>query len=378
LDILRWCSVGVVKARYEPRIDLENRTKLEQVIPLSTPFIVFADPSDACNFKCGFCPTSDRTLMRSVERPWKQMQFETFKKIADDLTQFPNKVKVLRLYKDGEPLLNRRLVDMIKYAKEVGAAERIDTTTNASLLTKEKGVALVEAGLDRINISIYGVNSEQYQTFSGVKIDFQKVLTNVRNFYEIRGNCEMLVKISGDTLSEEEKLQFLEYFGDYTDKIHIEHVMSCWPEFEVKGVAVNQEKGIYGQDIEEADACSYPFYSISINSDGAVSVCFLDWSHKMIVGDVLKQSVQSIWEGKEMRAYRKMFLQGDRKKHNVCGGCGQMSHGMPDNIDPYKEALMEKLTKQGYFNDVPDLVNNSLEVGASVQLSLSKKPTSKT
>jgi hypothetical protein len=51
---------------------------------------------------------------------------------------------------------------------------------------------------------------------------------------------------------------------------------------------------------------------------------------------------------------------------------------MPDNIDPYKEALMEKLTKQGYFNDVPDLVNNSLEVGASVQLSLSKKPTSKT
>ena len=337
-----------MKAKYEPRIDLENRTKLEQVIPLSTPFIVFADPSDACNFKCGFCPTSDRALMRSVERPWKQMQFETFKKIADDLTQFPSKVKVLRLYKDGEPLLNRRLVDMIKYAKEVGAAERIDTT---------------------INISIYGVNSEQYQTFSGVKIDFQKVLANVRNFYDIRGNCEMLVKISGDTLSEDEKSQFLEYFGDYTDKIHIEHVMSCWPEFEVKGVAVNQEKGIYGQDIKEADACSYPFYSISINSDGAVSVCFLDWSHKMIVGDVLKQSVQSIWEGKEMRAYRKMFLQGDRKKHSVCGGCGQMTHGMPDNIDSFKDDLLNKLTSEGYFTGVEDLVYQNESSGVAVKLS---------
>jgi radical SAM protein with 4Fe4S-binding SPASM domain len=362
-----------MKARYEPRIDLANRTKLEEVIPLSTPFIVFADPSDACNFKCGFCPTSDRGLMRSVERPWKQMQFDTFKKIADDLTFFPDKVKVLRLYKDGEPLLNRRLADMIKYAKEVGAAERIDTTTNASLLTKEKGSAIVEAGLDRINISIYGVNSEQYQTFSGVKIDFQKVLTNVRNFYEIRGNCEMLVKISGDSLTEEEKAQFLEYFGDYTDKIHIEHVMSCWPEFEVKGVEVNQEKGIYGQDIIEADACSYPFYSISINSDGAVSVCFLDWSHKMIVGDVRNQSVRDIWDGKEMRAYRKMFLQGDRKKHSVCGGCGQMSHGMPDNIDAHKTQLLSKLTDQGYFDGVVDLASEQKSAGVSVQLSSTQR-----
>ena len=367
------CSIVKMKAKYEPRIDLKNRTRLETVIPLATPFIVFVDPSDACNFKCGFCPTSDRGLMKSVGRPWKQMSFETFKKIADDLVKFPDKVKVLRLYKDGEPILNRRLPDMIRYAKDVGAVERVDTTTNASLLTKEKGLGLVQAGLDRINISIYGVNSEQYKSFSGVNIDFQKVLTNVKNFYDIRGNCEMLVKISGDSLTSEEKDLFLEYFGDYTDKIHIEHVMSCWPEFKVKGVEVNQGKGIYGQEIKEADACSYPFYSISINSDGAVSVCFLDWSHKMIVGDVRSQSVQEIWDGKQMRAYRKMFLQGDRKKHSVCGGCGQMTHGMPDNIDAFKGNLLEKLTGQGYFDDGPVLIEGADE-SFSVKLSVKKKP----
>ena len=145
--------------------------------------------------------------------------------------------------------------------------------------------------------------------------------------------------------------------------------MSCWPEFKVKGVEVNQEKGIYGQEIEEVDACSYPFYSISINSDGAVSVCFLDWSHKLIVGDVRNQSVQEIWDGKQMRAYRKMFLQGDRKKHNVCGGCGQMTHGMPDNIDAFKENLLEKLMGQGYFNDVPDLIHQPSMDSVSVKIS---------
>ncbi|HHQ4535055.1 TPA: hypothetical protein ACSP8B_004120, partial [Aeromonas veronii] len=96
-----------MKAKFEPRIDLKNRTKLESVIPLDTPFVVFLDPSDACNFKCRFCPTSDRGLMKAVNRPWKQLSFDLFKKIADEMTLFPGQVQVLRLYKDGEPLLNK-------------------------------------------------------------------------------------------------------------------------------------------------------------------------------------------------------------------------------------------------------------------------------
>lgn len=343
-----------MKAKYEPRIDLKNRTRLENVIPLDTPFVVFVDPSDACNFKCRFCPTSDRELMKSVGRPWKQLPFDLFKKIADDMTTFPGQVEVLRLYKDGEPLINKHLVDMIKYAKDVGAAKRIDTTTNAALLTKEKGKAIADAGLDRINISIYGVSNEHYTNFSGVKLEFERVLANVRDFYEVRGNCEMLVKINGDTLSEAEKQMFLDQFGDYTDKIYIEHIMSCWPEFKLRGVDVNQAKGIYGQEINEVNVCPYPFYSFSINSDGLASVCFLDWGRKMIVGDAKEQRVPDIWNGTELKAYRKLFLEGKRKEHRVCGGCGQMTHGLPDNIDPYRNEILQRLMESGYFDGVSE------------------------
>jgi MoaA/NifB/PqqE/SkfB family radical SAM enzyme len=349
-----------MKAKYEPRIDLLNRTKLESVIPLDTPFVVFVDPSDACNFKCRFCPTSDRDLMKTVGRPWSHLTLDLFKKIATDLTKFPETVEVLRLYKDGEPLLNKNLPDMIKFAKDIRSSKRIDTTTNASLLTKEKGKALVDAGLDRINISIYGVTNEHYKSFSGVKLEFERVLANVREFYEIRNNCEMLVKINGDTLTEDEKNQFLEHFGDYADKIHIEHIMSCWPEFELRGVEINKDKGIYGQEIKEVDACPYPFYSFSINSDGLVSVCFLDWGRKMIVGDTRVTSVRDIWNGKKMRAYRKLFIEGKRKEHNICGSCGQMTHGLPDNIDTHKEEILEKLNGMNYFSDLPTYANSKL------------------
>ena len=343
-----------MKAEYSPRIDLKNRTKLETVIPLDTPLVIFVDPSDACNFKCRFCPTSDRELMKKVERPWKQMTFELFQKIAKDMTMFPGKVEVLRLYKDGEPLINKKFADMIKFAKDVGASKYIDTTTNASLLTKEKGKSIAEAGLDRINISIYGVSSEHYLNFSDAKIEFERVLNNVKDFYEVRGKCEMLVKVNGDSLNEKEKQTFLDYFGDYTDKIYIEHTMSCWPEFELRGVKVNPEKGIYGQEINEIDACPYPFYSFAINSDGLASVCFLDWGRKMIVGDARAQTVQSIWNGDGLKAYRKMFLEGKRKDHSVCSGCGQMTHGLPDNIDPYRENILSNLNQAGYFQEVGD------------------------
>ena len=45
-----------------------------------------------------------------------------------------------------------------------------------------------------------------------------------------------------------------------------------------------------------------------------------------------------------------------------------MSHGMPDNIDPYKEVLLNKLTTQGYFHDVPDLILESKSISVPVPL----------
>lgn len=332
-----------MKAEIKPRIELENRTKLETVIPLSTPFVIFVDPADSCNFKCSFCPTGDIELMKKVGRPFKVMNFELYKKIIDDICEFGKPIKVLRLYKDGEPLLNKKLPEMIKYAKDKGCCEKIDTTTNASLLTNEMSLKLIDAGLDRINISIEGINKEQYKSFSKVDIDFEKLVENIKFFYENKKQCEVLVKINGDTLNENEKQLFLDIFGNHCDRIFIEHIMSCWPEFDVKEVKVNNEFGIYGQEIKEVSVCPYPFYSFSINSDGTASTCFLDWSRKLIIGDTKNQSVKDIWFGDEIRKYYKMFLEGRRKEHPVCRNCGQLTHGMPDNIDSFANELLKRL-----------------------------------
>lgn len=326
------------------RIDLENRTKLETVIPLSTPFIINVDPSDSCNFKCGFCPTGDRELMKKVGRPFITMNFDLFKKIIDDLKDFSVPLKVLRLYKDGEPLLNPNFAEMVKYAKDSGNVLRVDTTTNGSLLNPTLNRKIIDSGIDRINISVEGVNAEQYMKFSKYKIDFDKFVDNIKDLYNNKKNCEIVVKINGDVLTDEDKLFFKKTFEDISDSAYIEHIMSCWPEFELRdGLKVNNDEGIYGQEIKEVSVCPYVFYSFSINSDGQVSLCFLDWSKKLLIGNVKEERVKDIWLGKEMKEYQKMFLNNERKNHPICKNCGQMSHGMPDNIDKHANILLNKI-----------------------------------
>src|ERR1051326_7695028 len=115
-----------MKARLEPRINLVGRTALETVIPLSTPFIVFVDPASSCNFKCTFCPTGHRDMIAETGRYQGAMKFEVFQKVIDGRGKSKKPIKVLRLYKDGEPLLNKRFADMVAYAKKSGRVEYID------------------------------------------------------------------------------------------------------------------------------------------------------------------------------------------------------------------------------------------------------------
>src|SRR5476651_1935696 len=156
-----------MKAALKPSINLEGRTALETVIPLSTPFVVFADPASSCNFKCTFCPTGHRDIIAETGRYQGVMKFDVFQKIVDDLAEFDKPIKVLRMYKDGEPFLNKRLADMIAYAKKAKHIEYIDTTTNGTFLTPERVGPALEAGIDKINISVDGMTVDDYMRFTG-------------------------------------------------------------------------------------------------------------------------------------------------------------------------------------------------------------------
>lgn len=343
-----------MKARLEPRINLVGRTPLETVIPLATPFIVFVDPASSCNFKCTFCPTGHRDMIAETGRFQGVMKLDLFQKIVDDLAAFEKPIKVLRMYKDGEPLLNKRFADMVAYAKKSGRVEYIDTTTNGTLLSPDRVGPVLEAGIDKINISVDGMNEETYLRFTGFKFDLKKFIDNVKWIYANRGNCEIVVKIPAELITEAQRHEFFDTFGDHCDRIFVENFAPCWPEFDIeKHTGVKISKGIYQQDIGETDTCPYIFYGYSVNADGLVSSCFLDWGRKLIIGDVRTQSMEEIWNSAAMNALRLQHLEGRRRQNPVCGNCGQLSHCLPDNIDAHRQTLRDRFVAS--VNPDPDV-----------------------
>ena len=338
-----------MKAKIKSRDEIStNRERLENKIPLNTPFLILIEPSDKCNFRCKFCPTSDLKLMQAtVGRNYGNMDFNLYKKVIDDIVEFDNNIKMIYLYKDGEPLLNPYFPDMVKYARDSKCIDKISTTTNASLLNQELSLRIIEAGLDKIQISIEGINAQQYLNISNVKIDFNKLVDNIEFFYNNKKQCEVYIKIVGNNLNEEDKTKFYDIFGNICDFIFIENATPIWNNFEiVSNINITIDKTLYGKEVKYKNVCPQIFYSMAVNSNGTVSPCCNDWSRKLIIGDANYEKIKDIWNGEKLIGLQKLHLEGGRKNHSTCSSCGMPEFSSIDNIDDYAEEILFKLIGQ--------------------------------
>ncbi len=322
----------------------KNRTELQTVIPLSTPFILYLDPSSACNLSCKFCPCggAHKDLWTEEKRgSIGVMDFDLYKKIIDDCQGFSEKIKVLRLYKEGEPLVNKRLPEMIEYAYRSGKFETIDFTTNGTLLYPELNRKLVDAGLSRINISVEALDAGGYKEISGVELDYDRFIDNIRDLYEHRGNCRIFIKTMADHIDRDMEERFYGLFGDICDEIAIEHIANCWPGFENTTEQVNV---YHGEGYKEYVVCPRIFYILTVNANGTVSHCIVDWNYKGIIGDARKQSVVDLWNSKEYQDIRLAHLNCRRREITLCKDCMEIESAAVDNIDEYREMLLERMT----------------------------------
>ena len=327
-----------------------NRSDLGDIAPLGTPFVLIVDPASHCNFKCRFCPTGHLALIEGTGRYQGPMAFDTFKKIVDDLQAFNEPVRVLRLYKEGEPLMNKRFAEMVQYARNSDKIDRIDTTTNGVLLTPKTSEKIIDAGIDQINISVNGVANEQFVDLVRTKVNFDRFVENIKYLYSIRGKCELYVKAIKENLSEDDQKRFLDIFGDIADRVFFEHLFPNWPGFEDDIIPTQCSTGLYGDEVLERSVCPYIFYSTTINSDGSVSLCVQDWARKLVVGSVAEESVKDIWLGQRLNAHRLSHLAGCRKNDPTCRQCQCMSLGVFDNIDGKAQQIKERLLAAEYHH----------------------------
>ena len=120
----------------------------------SFPNLVRIETTNACNAKCIICPHKD------LQRKIRQIDDDLFIRAIDECAE--NRCPEVHLHNFGEPLLDRSLADRVRYAKSKGIA-KVKIFTNGSLLTRQRGRALIDAGLDEIKISFDGATREEFE-----------------------------------------------------------------------------------------------------------------------------------------------------------------------------------------------------------------------
>jgi len=319
------------------------REKLEDVTPLANPIAMQVDPASICNFRCDFCPTGDSYLIKTTSRKQMFMQMNLYEKILSEISEFDRQLKTLRLYKDGEPLLHPEFIGMVKAAKAVSTIDRVETTSNGSKLSPEFNQKLVDAGLDRIVLSIEGMTAERYLSVARVRIDMGKFVENIRHLSSIKGKLQIHIKTLSQNLDygKGEDSAFLDTFGPLADGIYIENTVESWPSFQVENTAPDGID-LYGRKTVYKSICPYIFYSLSINSDGTVSPCCVDWNRELVLGSVESATIMDIWHGEKLNSLRRSHIVDGLKNVSSCNSCGQVHLCTHDNLDPFRDQLKER------------------------------------
>ncbi len=310
-------------------------------LPLSVPHSLHIDPTNLCNFRCIFCPTGDLELLKTINRPKGLMSYELFCKIIDELAiickESGQKVNELHLYKDGEPLIHKDLGRMIAYAKSKNVAYSVQTTTNASLLTRERASEILESGLDIIRISIEHVYDDGYKTVTQNYSNYNNVKENVRFLFEekVRRRSSLIIKTKIVDIGFDKSVikKFCDDFTPISDQISVNNLMG-WSNSNIKdftlGINVKRSMGISAK-LREKNICPEPFRSLAVNFNGQASVCCVDWAMETVVGDLTKESLNDIWNGAEMKKFRLLHSNGNRAQIKACRNCHYLK-GFPDHL----------------------------------------------
>jgi len=264
-----------------------------------------------CNAQCPNCPyTNSRIRQDYKDRPF--MNEDTFKIIADQCGEYG---AWIRMSGGGEPMLHPKAVELMEYAKKVGA--KIGLITNGSKFTEKNSIRLLEAHVDMIEFSVDAADPETYaKVRKGLNWDI--LFRNVRRMVELRNRLQSSTKIIASGVNQVD--------------IDIEKVAQFW-----EPVVDNFQKRKYltwgiNDPLKSADPtpylppeqmnpCPFIFERLNIDSRGKVMVCGFDIAAVTDMGNVHEKSIKEIWHGEGFEYYRQMHLSHRGNEIKLCKHC---------------------------------------------------------
>ncbi len=278
------------------------------------PSRVWIEPTPSCNFKCGHCPNGMDTKF-----PKGLMDFDLFKRIVDELE---GHVYDVNLFHRGESLIHPDLEMMVEYCTQKGMFTRLHT--NAGLMTEERAVNLIDAGLSYVSFSVDGYNKDIYDK---VRLggNFDETVLNIQNFLRAKersGKTTPMTILQVMEIGENGvgKTTRRKVFKNKFKELPLDRFIIRTPH-NWAGDASEYGEGVADTGQAKFTPCTFLWYSMTVFFDGTIVPCPQDFYGKLIMGDLKKQSVTEVWEGAELKEMRKRMRQCDVKGLAPCEKC---------------------------------------------------------
>jgi radical SAM protein with 4Fe4S-binding SPASM domain len=262
--------------------------------------------TDHCNANCIMCPRDSHTRIHGI------MDQSAYEASIDEITSLGATQVVLTGF--GEPMLDRKLEQKIRYAKSKGLRTYI--ITNGSAITPKRAAGLLMAGLDEMRVSFYGMETGTYNAVMR-GLDFDKTVKNLMHFLAVRQSLDIdcKVQLSYLVLQENEKDvdEFIRFWEPKVDYLEV------WkPHNFGDGKDYRQRIGI-------KKSCGRPDNGpLQIQWDGTVIPCCYDYNNQIVLGNAFKDSIPDILRGKKYQDLRDAHRNGEFHRYPYCDQCDQL------------------------------------------------------
>jgi MoaA/NifB/PqqE/SkfB family radical SAM enzyme len=249
----------------------------------------------------------------------------------------------------GEPLLNPNTPAFVQQVREAGF--KCGISSNGALLDERRGQALLDAGLQRININV-GDEGDEYEDV--YKLPFEKTRDNVVRFAQMAGeSCDVYVVLVNHRRDFKHVFRMSKYWR--------RHGIDKFLSFEIMNRAgalfVDEMQYESYPQVEEARAlleaqedrlfCAAPFLLPFIGYDGHYYLCCSDWKKEVSMGTVFDESIGSVMSQK---------MEHVTTREPICKSCNhdplnEMTEALRaiedgESDESRKDEVLERLTGQ--------------------------------
>ncbi|MHC9543661.1 MAG: radical SAM/SPASM domain-containing protein [Vulcanimicrobiota bacterium] len=275
------------------------------------PMHLDVEATSRCNLKCTFCDKLPLLKKHQIG----DMDWNLYKRIIDESSK--HRLWGLKLSYRGEPLLHKKIVEMVSYAKSKGILD-IYFNTNGMLLHERMSTNLINAGLDRISISIEGTDPEAFER-ERIGAKFKTVLKNVEKLKSLReekGVNHPKIRIQSVLLPGLDPDFYRTFWMERCDEVSL---------IDYKDESV-REKGL-----KYCWACPQLWQRMTIEWDGTILPCNNDDIRLFSPGNVNEKPILVCWHDPAVNKMREFHKIGRSHEIEDCDGC------------PWRTAQIKKL-----------------------------------